>query len=102
MASKIHATISPFGELVGASLTGSYQTVTSTTDDVLVVTVFNSCNKPIILSLDNGVTDHFKLDKESFVLDLRSNDRQVKSITCRAKHAGVAPTSGSIRITLMK
>lgn len=97
-----HATIPAYGELQGTALTGSYQIVISPDDDVLILFIFNSCNQPIIVSLDNGVTDQLKLDAECLTIDLRASSRSLGKPIVKAKHAGVVPTSGSLRVTVMK
>ena len=98
-----HAIIGTYGEVEGTSMTPSYQTVASADDDVSHVFVFNNTNKPIILSFDGGTTDHFKLIGETFAWDVVSNRKILRApVVVQVKHAGTAPTSGSLRITLVK
>lgn len=89
------------GKILGTALTGSYQTVFTAAANLALLYLINSCNQPIMVSLDTGVTDHFELDiGESVTIDLGSNNKHYASGgVIQAKHAGVVPTSGSIRVS---
>lgn len=89
------------GKISGASLTGSYATVLALTFDAKILQLFNSCDATILISLDGGVTESFELEAgESTSLDLRAATLYVASgVNISAKHAGAAPTSGTIRAT---
>lgn len=99
MPSTKHVVIPAYGKIVGATLTGVYQTVYTAADDLVIIFIFNTCNQPIIVSLDGGVTNHFELDQEGFDIDLRAATYLLGKPTVSVKHAGVAPTSGSVRVT---
>lgn len=87
------------GKIVGASLTGTYATLLTAAGSLRVIELFNSCDQPIMISFDNGVTDHFELDaQEQFSIDLAAAGRHIAAATViSAKHAGVTPASGSVR-----
>ena len=91
------------GEIDSTTLTGSYQNVFTAASDLSALFIFNSSNQTIVLSLDAGVTDNFELtSQQSMTIDAGSNGRHIASGTdIRAKHDGVAPTSGTIRISAM-
>lgn len=93
------------GKVLGTALTGSYVNIltAANANNAKIISAFNSCNNTIVLSLDAGTTDHFELERgESFTLDLGANGLQQASFTIRVKHAGAAPTAGSIRVTVIK
>lgn len=103
MGKKV-AKIDAFREIEGTALTTTYANVgTATANDCYMVQAFNTCNDTIIVSLDGGTTDHFKLDaSEAFTLDLRTNHIKLPIGTqIQAKDAGSTPASGSLRITLI-
>jgi hypothetical protein len=87
------------GEIAGASLTGSYATLLNPTTDLRVLYLLNDCNNTIFVSLDGGSTDSFKLKAgEGLSVDLGANGLKFdNAVNISAKHAGAAPTSGSIR-----
>lgn len=97
-----HAVIPARLKISYADITGSYTLLGTFDDDLRLLMGFNSCNKPIIISLDNGLTDHFELEGEGFVIDFRSVSLCLEKPTIVVKHAGVAPTEGSFRVTGMK
>lgn len=97
-----HAVIPERGKIIGASLTGSYQTILAPDDDLRAIFVFNSCNQPILLSLDGGITDHYELDGEGFDVDFRALGLALEKPTISARHMGQVPSSGSIRVTAIK
>lgn len=83
----------PLSEIAGASLTGSYQTVYTASDDVIILLVTNTCDEDIYVSLDGGTTDHYKLSSSNtgFVIDYTSNSLRLPKPTVSVKHAGVLP-----------
>lgn len=89
------------GKIAGTALTGSYATVLNPTSDLRIIYLLNSCNQSIFVSLDGGTTDTFELDPgESTSIDLATNGRKFdNTINISAKHNGVVPTTGSIRVT---
>jgi hypothetical protein len=101
--SKKHAVIPLYGELAFSGITGSYATLLTPLNDPMVVMFFNSLDKAIIISLNAGITDQFKIPaSQSFVLDLRANDILVEAGKAfMVKHAGSAPTSGFISCTVV-
>jgi hypothetical protein len=89
------------GKIAGASLTGSYATVVTTAQITRLVFVINSCDQTILVSLDGGATAAFELEAgESVSLDLATDGLRIASgVNLQAKHGGVTPTTGSVRIT---
>lgn len=89
------------GEIAGTALTGSYATVLTLNADAVCLVILNSCNNTIYVSLDSGTSDTLKLESgESLTLDFGTNGRRVASgTTIQAKHAGAAPTQGTIRVS---
>jgi hypothetical protein len=89
------------GKIAGSSLTGSYATLLNPTSDLRIIQIFNSCNQTILVSLDGGTTDTFELEAgESTSVDLATNGMKFdNAVNISAKHGGVAPTAGSVRVT---
>lgn len=89
-----------FAKIAGTALTGSYATlkVVSGANFYRKIFILNSCDKAIQLSFDAGTTTHFELDpNESVELQFDVSRNRYYSGTIQAKHAGVAPTRGSVR-----
>jgi len=97
------ATLQARGKIVGAALTGTYATLLTAGGDLRIIQLFNSCDQPILISLDGGTTGHFELDaQEQFSLDLAAAQRHVATgVVISAKHDGVAPASGSVRVSVI-
>ena len=89
------------GKIAGTALTGSYATVLDPSSDLRAIWIFNSCNQTIMVSLDGGTTDTFELEPgESTSFDLAANGMKFSNaVNISAKHAGVVPTGGSVRVT---
>jgi hypothetical protein len=89
------------GKVAGSALTGTYATVLTPGFIARLLALFNSCNDTILVSLDGGTTDGLELEAgESLTLDLGANGRHLASgVNIQAKHAGAAPTAGTLRIT---
>jgi len=87
------------GKIAGTALTGSYATLLNPTSDLRIIAIFNSCNDTIMVSLDGGTTDSFELEAgESISLDLAANGLKFdNAVNISAKHAGAAPTLGTVR-----
>lgn len=95
------ATFPARGKISGTALTGTYANIFTAASDLRVLFVYNTCDQPILVSLDAGVTDHFEFDaREGTAIDFTQNGRHLANTTdIRVKHAGVVPTDGSIRIS---
>lgn len=95
------ATFQSAGEIAGTALTGSYATVLTLGADAVCLAILNTCNNTIFVSLDGGTSDTLKLESgESLTLDFGTNGRRVASgVLIQAKHAGAAPTQGTIRVS---
>lgn len=94
-----HTVFAPRLKVNGTALTTSFAQLGSFTDDVDILMVFCSCNQPIQISLD-GTTVHFELEGEPFVLDLKTNNRQIKASTIFwVKAVSAIPTAGTLRIS---
>jgi hypothetical protein len=102
---KKPAIIDAHREIEGTALTATYADVGAVmASDAHLVLMFNTCNDTILVSLDDGTTNHLKLDaSESLSLDLKSSQLVLeKGVQIQAKHDGSAPTSGSLRITIIR
>ncbi len=88
------------GAIAFGSLSGTYATVITAGGDLRNVSVRNNTNNVVIVSFDSGSSAAYTLDSgDALSLDLKSIGRRIASgTTLQAKHSGVAPTSGSIRI----
>ncbi len=87
------------GKIAGSALTGSYATLLNPTSDLRIIYILNSCNDTIMVSLDGGTTDSFELESgESVTVDLAANGMKFdNAVNISSKHAGAAPTAGSVR-----
>lgn len=103
MATK-HVEFDDYGTIQGTALTGSYQTVLSMTDDADVLAIFNTCDNPIILQVPNKLTTkEIRLAaRASTVFDFRTNQKRLAKGLIRAKHAGAAPTTGELSVTVFR
>lgn len=90
------------GKIAGTSLTASHQTIITTTAIARVVHIINSCNAAVVVSL-NGTTDYQELPASTgMAIDLVANSLHIASgATITAKHAGSAPTSGNIAVSVV-
>lgn len=102
MAFRQHAKIPAYAKIDGTALTSSYQSIVSFVDDVFLLYVFCTCNQPVVISLDGGVTDQFELCQESVTIDVRANDVGLANPNIQAKALSAVPTSGNIRITAIR
>jgi len=99
-----------YRSVAGTSLTGALANVGAVTASPgRVIVLFNGCNAEVIVSWDGGTTEGFLLPASSAVAidGPTNNDTQevvpflpVKS-QFQAKHNGVAPTSGTLTITVV-
>ena len=99
-------------KISGASLTASYADLSPaiSVNAVNEFQMFNSCDQAILVSLNNGTTDHFELDPYesatvSFIggalfLAPSVDGSTPYTFQLKAKHAGVTPTAGSLRVTV--
>lgn len=87
------------GKIAGTALTGTYATLLDPSSDIRILNLFNTCNATIFVSLDGGSTDSMELEVgESVSLDLGANGLKfANAVNISAKHAGAAPTAGTIR-----
>jgi len=91
-------------KVAGTALTGTYAEVVAEDLDErpAVIFIVNSCDDTIFVSLDGGTTDHFELESgEDIVVDLGANGMRQDGSAIHAKHAGSAPTAGTLRITVI-
>lgn len=90
--------------VTGTALTGNYQDLGAVlTGNAEIVILATDCDKPILVSFDDGTTDHFRLPgTSSVVLDLRTNNLQLAGgLQVQVKHDGSAPTSGVVTMTVI-
>ena len=102
IAAPLAATAATAGEgtILGTNLTGAYATALTLSADVAILLIRNTCNQEILVSMD-GSTDHFTMAQgDQISIDFKANYRKLSSgATIKAKHAGVAPTAGKIKVT---
>jgi hypothetical protein len=99
-----HVEFDDFGFLLGTSLTGSYQTLLSLSDDADVLAIFNTCDNPITLQVPSKLsTKEIRLPaRASTVFDFRTNSKRMAKGIIKVKHSGVAPTTGEISVTVFR
>lgn len=97
-----HIEFNNYGYLAGTSITSSYQTLVTMTDDADMMFVFNSCDTSLVLEVPSKFTTaEIRLPaKNSFVLDGRTNSKRIAKGLIRVKYASSVPTSGEISITI--
>jgi hypothetical protein len=68
-----------------------------------ILIIRNSCDKEVMVSLDNGATDHFSMDAgDSLIIDLDQADLYLTaSSVIKAKYASVVPTTGKIKASVI-
>ena len=99
----LNAVIPAHGELVGTSITASYQTIIAPGGDARLVIFVNDCDEDLLISFDAGSTDHIKLLKNvSIALDFALNGMVINEANYQVKHDGDAPTAGSITCTVFR
>lgn len=104
MADQI-AGIKAVSRLTSAGIGATYADLGSVFNDyVIVIMITNSLNGDVMLSFDDGVTDHIWLPAgQDLILDLRSNGYRFPLATqIQIKDGDTAPTSGTIALTLIK
>lgn len=101
-----HVTFESSSLVAGSSLTGSYVTILTTTQDSDFLVVACTCDQNIYLELNSvqlsGVVAREEipwLARQSLVLDFRSLGKRLAAGEIKAKHAGAVPTAGSLAIT---
>lgn len=99
------AAIGPAGSKAFSDFSGSgYVTVLSDPGaDYVQLTVFNTLDQPMTLSIDGGSTDHYRLPvRGSFTFDYGSNGRKIAHNNVSVKRTGSAPTAGEISVTAVR
>ena len=92
------ATTPAYGKIAGTSLTTSYATLLSMSNPAKTITLMNSCDQAVIITLDNGTTNNLELDAfEAWTHDFAANSMYLSTSTIKAKHTGTLPKVGSIR-----
>lgn len=102
-AGTSNAAYQTFGSVTGSALTGTYASVITLANGAVIAHFFNSCNQSIVVSLDSGTTDSYLLEAyESFSLDLSTSGRKIANGNIvKAKHNGVTPTAGTLRVSVI-
>lgn len=97
-----HATFEFGAILPGTSITGSYQTIFTATQDLDFLSIGSTCDVNLLLRVPSvllsGVVTTAELPilaRQAFIIDLRSFGKRLAAGAIEVKHAGVAPTSGS-------
>ena len=86
------------GSIAAGSLTTSYQTVITTGGTLVNVSMRNTTNGTVVVSLNAGSSTSYTLAPgDEIMLDLKPLGRSIASSTAlQAKYSGSAPTTGSI------
>jgi hypothetical protein len=89
------------GATACTALTGSYATISTPAFNVCILQIFNSCDQTIVISIDGGTTAFLQLEaREATSIDWCTNGLFITSGTAiKAKHNGVVPTLGNLRIS---
>jgi len=90
----------PLGKVLAAGISGTFAPLVVAPEGKQLATliIFNSLNQPLEMSFDN-TTVHFELHPgEGGAIDLTTNRTGVGG-SLSVRHAGVAPTSGSLRVS---
>ncbi len=91
-----------YGSIDAGSLTGSFATIMTTTAAAKIIAIFSSLDQPVTVSLDGGTTSIVNLDGESVVFDLGTSGMNLASgAVIQVKYSGSAPTTGSIRVSVL-
>ena len=86
-----------------SSLTGTFAAKNELSSYTRVVTIQNTCNQSIVLS-DDGSTDGMTLGAGmggTWEFKDFKKDESAASVTLYVKHAGAAPTAGTLIITVL-
>lgn len=105
-----HINFDDYGYKAFGSVTASYTTLLSLSDDADVLFIFNTLNQPILLQLPSKLerassvgTKEVRLPASvSFSIDCRTNSKRVAKGDIKIKYASAAPTSGEITITAVR
>lgn len=105
-----HVAFDNYGGLAFGSVTASYTTLLSLTDDADVLLVFNTLNAAVILQVPSKSEKATSVSTReiylptgcSFSIDCRTNSKRVAKGDIKIKYASGAPTSGEISITAVR
>ncbi len=92
-----------------SSLTGTYQNLLSMSDDADVVFIYNTTNQAVLLKMPSGIVNKVLVYKDirlpataTIAIDCRTNSKRIAKAIIQVKHAGSAPTSGEVTITVAR
>lgn len=99
-----HISFDPYGYVAGTSITGSYQTVLSLSDDSDFLFIFNTCDTALIMRVPSYTsTAEIRLPAgANFSLDCRTNSKRLAKGNIEIKYAGAAPTTGEFCVTVAR
>lgn len=90
------ATFDTLVTLAFGSVGAGHSLLLTPSGNLRYIEIQNDTDAPVILSFDAGVTDHWRIPlKEPRIFDLNAFGR-FQSAAIHIKHAGVAPTVGSV------
>jgi hypothetical protein len=84
------------------SITASYATLLSLSDDADMLFVFNTTNAAILLSIPSGAGASKDIRfpaSSSMAIDCRTNSKRIAKGIIQIKYASGAPTSGEVTVT---
>ena len=88
-------------QIAGTALTDTYQNVKTLSADATIVTILNTCDEPVRISFDAGVTDHQFLDVgQSFSWEFGAQRQVLASGTdIRVRRDVATPTVGRVTVS---
>lgn len=99
-----HLTFDNSGSVEAASITASFVSLLSLTDDVDILFVFNTCDAAVELSIPSGAGAVRSLRfpaGSSMAIDCRTNSKRIAKGTIQVKYV-TAPTVGEVTVTVAR
>lgn len=91
------------GKIVAGALTGSYASLLVMGGNAVAAVFSNSTDQDVLISYDNGTTDHLELAPgETVFIDFQGNGRVLASNTIKAKYVSAGPSIGSVRAAVFR
>lgn len=91
------------GKIVAGALTGSYASLLVMGGNAVAAVFSNSTDQDVLISYDNGTTDHLELAAgETVFIDFQVNGRVLASNTIKAKYVSAGPSIGSVRAAVFR
>lgn len=99
----VAATLQALGSIVAASLTSSYQVLLTPGGDYKQLSLTNTCDEDLVVSLDAGTTNHVQLPKYTVrTFDYGALGLHITSAAIHVKYDTVAPTEGKVTAAVVR